>query len=314
MDSSPIDSAHDAAGALRAAFEVFADRPCIGQRERERSPDGRGELLPEYTRWMTYADVHEASRRLGAALVSLGIARQGDVIAICGASAAEWLVAYYAVVLAGMVVLPVHPATVFAREHFLAVIRTASTGRPVRVAVASRHLLSALHDSAAQDLLHTAIVYDDPPEAYAVLEARQRNTTAAKETTTALRVLEWKEIIKRSDGNRHAPSPRKADELALLLPTSGTSDGSPKLTIVTDGMLRQQARTVRNNRQPVVMLAYEPLRQTLDVLAKGGRIGVFSGSLDRLLEDAQALRPTVFGGMPTFWQGLYSHFQQELTA
>jgi hypothetical protein len=53
----------------------------------------------------------------------------------------------------------------------------------------------------------------------------------------------------------------------------------------------------------LVMLSHEPLRQSLDVLAKGGRIGMWTGSQTRMFEDIKALRPTVFGATPTLWQG-----------
>ena len=44
---------------------------------------------------------------------------------------------------------------------------------------------------------------------------------------------------------------------------------------------------------------------------QGGRLGVFS-SLAHLLEDVQVLRPTVFAAPPTFWNGLFNDFQNEL--
>lgn len=61
-----------------------------------------------------------------------------------------------------------------------------------------------------------------------------------------------------------------------------------------------------------VLLAHEPLRQSLDVLAKGGRIGVYSGSLQRLFSDMKVLRPSMFGSTPTFWEGLYQSYLAEL--
>lgn len=67
----------------------------------------------------------------------------------------------------------------------------------------------------------------------------------------------------------------------MLLPTSGTS-GLPKLTIITDSMLLGQAKPP-DFAVETVMLSFEPLRQSLDLLAKGGRIGVYSGSMGRLL-------------------------------
>jgi len=100
------------------------------------------------------------------------------------------------------------------------------------------------------------------------------------------------------------------DSIVMLLPTSGTSS-SPKLTIFTDHMLRTQCQPPRHAVH-TVMLAHELLRQSVDLLAKGGCVAVFSGSLAHLHDDLQLVRPTVFGATPTFWYGLQQRYQSEL--
>ncbi len=52
-------------------------------------------------------------------------------------------------------------------------------------------------------------------------------------------------------------------------------------------------------------------QKAMEVLMQGGRLGVFS-SLAHLLEDVQVLRPTVFAAPPTFWNGLFKDFQNEV--
>ena len=64
---------------------------------------------------------------------------------------------------------------------------------------------------------------------------------------------------------------------------------------------------------PIIVYAYEIMRQSHEVLLGGGRIGVFSGSLTRILDDCRALRPTVFAATPTFWNGLYAQFEGEVS-
>eukprot|EP00438_Fugacium_kawagutii_P030787 Skav221436 [mRNA] locus=scaffold140:49097:50167:+ [translate_table: standard] len=46
---------------------------------------------------------------------------------------------------------------------------------------------------------------------------------------------------------------------------------------------------------------------------QGGRIGVSSGA-GRVLADVQVLRPTVFSAPPTFWNGLFNDFENDLRA
>lgn len=73
-------------------------------------------------------------------------------------------------------------------------------------------------------------------------------------------------------------------------------------------MFKHQTQTQQMTADTLVLLAFEPLRQSLDVVCKGGRIGIWSGSMERLLEDCQILRPTVFGSTPNLWNGLYMQF------
>lgn len=96
----------------------------------------------------------------------------------------------------------------------------------------------------------------------------------------------------------------------MLIPTSG-STGTPKLTIVTDAMLRRNVRAP-DHAETLVVLAYEPLRQSVDIISLGGQIGIFSGNLSKIEEDCKVLRPTIFGATPTFWNGMYREFNIEL--
>ena len=108
---------------------------------------------------------------------------------------------------------------------------------------------------------------------------------ALKEVSFEQVELERKQVIDNSKGKNETKSGDSqglsADDVTMLLPTSGTS-GLPKLTIVTEGMMKAQGRPP-DFGVDIVMLSFEPLRQSLDVLVKGGQIGMYSGSMDRLL-------------------------------
>ncbi len=123
-------------------------------------------------------------------------------------------------------------------------------------------------------------------------------------------VLWGEQDLNRVVGARHRPLPipRVApDDLALLLPTSGTT-GVPKLVCFTDAMMSRCASAVPKQGSDMVLLAYQPLRQAVDVLSKGGKIACcdWNGSLEGLLRAARRIRPTVFGGMPSLFSSLQS--------
>ena len=60
-----------------------------------------------------------------------------------------------------------------------------------------------------------------------------------------------------------------------------------------------------------VVYAYEMVRQSHDIVCRGGCIGFYS-CFQNILEDSQVLRPTVFGATPIFWRSLYAQYQHEL--
>ena len=101
-----------------------------------------------------------------------------------------------------------------------------------------------------------------------------------------------------------------SDNPRMLIPTSGSS-GTPKLIIVSDAMIMQQFVAPRFGVR-MVMYSFQPVRQSFDLLIKGGRMGVWSGDLSHLHHDMTVLRPTHFGSTPVFWmaqiQTLYPPF------
>ena len=54
------------------------------------------------------------------------------------------------------------------------------------------------------------------------------------------------------------------------------------------------------------------MRQSHEIILRGGKIGVFSGSFERLLEDCQSLRPSAFSSTPAFYNSLMSTFENEV--
>ncbi|KAJ3040666.1 hypothetical protein HDV00_010559 [Rhizophlyctis rosea] len=104
------------------------------------------------------------------------------------------------------------------------------------------------------------------------------------------------------------PTTTPPNHPAILLPTSGTT-GFPKLSILPSSFL---ARAPEPEHRLIIIYAREPLRQSIDVLNQGGRIGVWSGSAETMEEDIKILRPTVLGATPAFYGTLYHRFKVEV--
>ncbi len=119
------------------------------------------------------------------------------------------------------------------------------------------------------------------------------------------------------------PAQRTADELAMLLYTSG-STGQPKGVMTSFGALTRASEgicaEVRRHLAPGVegrLLSYLPLAHALErtwvegaSLVDGGNRVFFAESLDTFVDDLRRARPTLFMSVPRLWlkfqQGVFA--------
>ncbi|KAI8873349.1 acetyl-CoA synthetase-like protein [Ramicandelaber brevisporus] len=131
------------------------------------------------------------------------------------------------------------------------------------------------------------------------------------------------QTLGNSPASPRAPPQRTPgkDDLALILPTSGTS-GKSKLVVLSnqcfiimigaaDWQLKHSGGAMFSYEGPNVMLSFLPMAHIYDQGASlmctlvGGQIGMWSGDPLLLLEDMQALRPTLFAGVPRLFNRIH---------
>lgn len=222
-------------------------------------------------RWLSFSDVGARSRALAARLLRRHA--PGDIVWLCCSPMAAGparFIAQYAAFLAGLLVVPIHATTTV--EMLAEIAKRA----PPRVVIVDRAEVRLPRLAAEVEILDVADAAASPADAAVDIEAHVKQFANAPE------------------------------RYVMLLPSSGTT-GAPKLTIVTDAMIRAQAVVPRMGADHVMLASTSELNQTLDMLCKGGRIGSAS-SLGSIDDDLAALRPTVHGATPIFWLGLQSRF------
>jgi long-chain acyl-CoA synthetase len=247
-------------------------------------PMGDGAL-----REFTWKQALDQTRRMAAHLQNQGL-KAGDKVAILSKNTAWWLIADWAIWLAGGVSVPLYPTL------------AAETIRQILVHSESKLLFVGKLDG--WDGMKPGVPAGLPCIATPLAPAND--------------YPQWDAIIARTQPLQGEPV-RSGDELSTIMYTSGTT-GMPKGVMhsfatfawsVQSGLKRVQA--INENAR---MLSYLPLSHVAErtlvehgMLATGMHV-YFAQSLETFTADLQRARPTVFFSVPRLWvkfqQGIHA--------
>ncbi|RJG13955.1 AMP-dependent synthetase [Pseudomonas cavernicola] len=228
---------------------------------------------------LTWRQVDDQARRIAAALQSLGC-EPGERVALFSKNCAEWFIADLAIMLAGLVSVPLYPqqsieATDYVLRHAACkVIFVGKLDDPQKLAAA-----------IPEQLIRIALPYPTLPAQY-----------------------DWQSLLAchapLAEAHRQQP-----DELLSILYTSGTT-GQPKGVMLTAGAFAfAAAQAVADMKIGPTdqYFSYLPLSHAaerflveLESLYAGAPVA-FVESLETFAEDLKLVRPTVFFSVPRLW-------------
>ncbi|MFZ4649571.1 MAG: AMP-binding protein [Rubrivivax sp.] len=241
-------------------------------------PEGGG-VVRDYT----WRELMDQTRRMAAHLQSIGIS-PGDRVALISKNTAHWLMADFAIWMAGGVSVPLYPTL------------AAGTIRQILAHSEARVLFVGKLDGwegmkPGIPAEMTCISLPLAPE-----DARRSYTP-------------WDDIVARTAPLAGNPV-RPGEELATIMYTSGTT-GMPKGVMHSFATfawgVQSGLRRVTAINQDARMLSYLPLSHVAErtlvehgLLATGMHV-YFAESLDTFTADLQRARPTVFFSVPRLW-------------
>ncbi len=261
-----------------------------GQREfRVRRPDGTWESVSR-------PEAAERIAALATGLKGLGYER-GDRIGIICHTRLEWALADWAMILAGLVSVPVYPS------------------------LPPEQVLHVLGDAGAR-----AVFVEDPEQAAKVREVagdldgldRMVMVEGEPEPVDGVEILPLSDVVRRGEesdggGNLEAYARRtEPDDLATLIYTSGTT-GRPKGVMLSHHNLYSNAvlsTRVFPLQADDLALAWLPLSHVFERAAghymmwyRGVSVA-FAESVDTVARDISEVRPTVMTGIPRLYEKL----------
>ncbi len=240
----------------------------------------------------TWRQVMDQVRRVAAHMQSLGL-KPGDKVALLAKNTAQWLMADWAIWVAGFVSVPLYP--------------TLAAGTIRQILEHSEAKLLFVGKLDGWEGMKSGI-----PAGMPCISLPLAPDDAAKNYTS------WDSIVAKTEPLKGNPL-RDADDLGTIMYTSGTT-GAPKGVMHSFGTfawgVQSGLKRVPAINNTARMLSYLPLSHVAErtlvehgVLATGMQV-FFAESLDTFTADLQRARPTVFFSVPRLWV----KFQQGISA
>jgi long-chain acyl-CoA synthetase len=247
-----------------------------------KTPDQRylGQPVGRVWRYWTRGEAHDEACRLAVSLRRLNLG-PGDRVGLISKNCAHWVIADMAMILAGMVSVPIYPTA------NAATIRQVldHSGAAACIIGKLEHPESQL-PGIPEDMLSVAMPYPG---------ARARH--------------QWADLVAAPVDGFEVHDAAEAD-LATLLYTSG-STGEPKGAMhsyANFSFVGESVATAIGVRDGDRVLSYLPLSHCTErayveaASFYSGTTLYFTESLETFMEDLQHAQPTLFGSVPRLWK------------
>ena len=281
---------------LAGSAVMFADKDCMG--ERIKNPDGS---CGPY-KYFSYAEVYKRALAFGRALLDLGLNR-GDRVGLYSSNSMWWQLTAFGAYSVGLIIVPVYDSLgPTAAEYII-------THSKIRVVVSSEFKFKNAVDLLPKcDTIEHLIIMGEIPSDYQNVP----NVTVH----TCQDLLE--SGLKSTTKNEFAGP----DDIGVIMYTSG-STGKPKGCMLTQANIVAGSVGLGNVNMSAspsdTFLSFLPLAHIyamsveLMMYAHGARVGFARGQVKYLLDDIQAMQPTIIIVVPRVVNKIVEGMKEKLS-
>ena len=308
----------------RIKFERDGEKFCLGKREVD--PDTK--TLNDYFSFMTCKDVEERIKNLGSGLINLGYVPTTSeyqdfnlkLLAIYGKNSVEWYLVDIACAWYGLTSVPIYDTLgaqatkyMFDQTNVTTLVLTADHVKGILENVVSNGVGKLKH-----------LVLLDPENFVGEKHSETKELLEKLTQEGKVTCVDLTDVMKSGRECRQ-PDPRLTPETVFTFSyTSGTT-GDPKGAMIShkniiSGVCNPSHDVGAEPDYTHYYLSYLPLAHVMErliymrVLYMEGIIGVFSGDITKIREDAVALKPTLFLSVPRLYNRIYDLIQTKLNA
>jgi long-chain acyl-CoA synthetase len=254
---------------------------------------------------LTYRQIKELSDRFAASMLSLAI-QKGDRVILLLPNSPQFLIAYYGILKAGAVVVPLNPLSAERELEFY----LADSGAEMVITIPLfLNKVAPLRSKTPLKYIVYSRLADFLPFPLNLVQGFREQRLIRRQDATAM--LDFKKLLKQAHGSDWHPEPVQADGMAVLIYSGGT-------TGVAKGIMLSHFNLVANAHQIIAwghltdeqgVLAVLPLfhgfgmsvTMNAALLAGGEIILMPRFNAKQVAKTIQKYRPSFFIGVPTMF-------------
>ena len=283
------------------SFKKFANNPYIGFRERN------GEKLSNKFTFKTYKECETIAYQFGSGLISLGV-QPKDLVGVYSGNCPEWLHMIDVSSLYGHVIAALYDT--FGQEIMGKLIKNSELETILVSMKNAPKLLDIL--KADKFKVQRVIVFTDSNDSYEELKEGFQSCQ--------INFYTFNDILDIGK-NDIKPLPKLDEDCIYYICFSSGTTGMPKGVMISN---RSQVSNTINVRKQLHFtsqsrhLSYLPLPHVFEraavsaIMHVGGCVGVFSGSIQKLIEDMQILKPTFLPAVPRVINRIYDNVMNKV--